>query len=98
MKLNKFLTNRLIDKLIEPLMQTFRLMFITMNYDLNVDDIFDLLNKDEFVNAFEICVRDSLKDYQNSDLSDDDLINNIKFNLGELDSYISIYVSTLCND
>lgn len=98
MKPSKFLSTRLIDKLIQPLMETWRLMFLTMNYDLTERQILDLQNNKEFIEKFDICIRDSLKDYQNTSITYADLLNDIKFNLGYVFNFVDDYVHNICND
>ena len=98
MKPSKFLSTKLIDKLIQPLMETWRLMFLTMNYDLTERQILDLQNNNEFIKKFEFCVRDSLKDYQNTTITYAELLSDIKFNLGYVFNFVDDYVHNLCND
>lgn len=98
MKPSKFLSTRLIDKLIQPLMETWRLMFLTMNYDLTERHILDLQNNKDFIEKFDICIRDSLKDYQNTTITYDELLNDIKFNLGNVFNFVDYYVHNICND
>lgn len=84
--------NTLIDDLMSPLMETFKFMYLCCNYDLTERVVDDLINDKEFNNLFEVCVRDSLKDYKNTSITHYELFNDIKFNLGSLYNYVDFYI------
>ena len=98
MKPSKFLSQRLIDKLVQPLLETYKLMFLTMNYDLSERQVIELQNNNEFNEVFEICIRDSLKDYQNTTIELKDLYNDIKFNIGVVYNWLDSYLERKCID
>lgn len=87
MKPSKFLSTKLVDKLVQPLLDTFKLMFISMTMNLSERETIELLNDKEFINVFEICIRDSLSDYQNPKIEYKDLFNDIKYNIGLVYNY-----------
>lgn len=98
MKPSKFLSQRLIDKLVQPLLETFKLMFLTMNYTLTERQVIELQNNKVFNEVFEICIRDSLKDYQNTTIELKELYNDIKYNIGIVFNWVDSYLERKCID
>ena len=96
MKPSKFLSQRLIDKLVQPLLETFKLMFLSMCYTLTERQTLDLMKNDEFNQKFEVCIRDCLKDYQNTKISYGELLNDIKFNIGNVYNFLDEYTERMC--
>lgn len=97
MKPSKFLSQKLIDKLVSPLIESFKLIFLLSNYNFDDKQLIKLTNDDEFNNKFEILIRDCLKDYNNCHISHFEMTNNFKFNLGLVYTWICEYQERKCD-
>ena len=69
-----------------------------MCYTLTERETLDLMNNDDFNQMFEICIRDCLKDYQNSKISYSELLNDIKFNIANVYNWLDEYTERMCNE
>lgn len=87
-----------LEPLTNNLLNTFRLLFLINNYSFTERQIDDLYKNDEFVNKFNVCIRDSLKDYENTCISLSELYQNLKFNLGVVYNWLDEYSERMCKE
>lgn len=83
-----FLQKQLINKLVQPLLDIFRLSFLVSLNGCCLTSLQFFEQDSEFTKLFETLIRDNLIGYRDSKISNYDLMCNINSYLEKLNAYI----------